>query len=828
MFREAFHLPPDFRSLPSMIRASSASAPVVCGLVLVVVLGAGSPSSAQTSTSGEAPDRPTIAAVLSGGGEKGLAHIGALQVFDELGVPFDVVAGTSAGSLVGSLYALGYRGEDIEAIVTRSGLSLNDVFLDQVDLQTVRLEERILPDEVMLRIPLDGFRPTLQTGVVAGQRVMQLLNLYSWGFHQVEDLTTLPRPFACNAVDMITGEDVILSTGFLPRVVRACISLPGIYRPVPRGDWLLVDGGLSHMLPIPEAAFLGSDVLIGVDVTGDVSETGEVQLGPEGNDRDFLALFLSNMGIERRRVAVAYRDSLNVVVDPDVRGVPPNDYDQAPLLIERGRAAGEAALPRLRALMDSLGNPAPRRAIPVPALSPVEVARLEVVGVEGDAERLVRRTLSLPIPGVLDPFQVDRAVTRLYGTRLFETVLYKVLPGAPGEPATLRIEVEPLTLPDRVGLGARYDDESGAAVLAVVELRNRLGYGSTTGLEVRLGRQARVAVSHVTRLGVTAPVTVGGKLEWVRTPVRFFALVSGGYPEEDRFRPTLEQNLGVASAFIGWTPGNALLAGLRGRAGVYGETVQTYPITDADLIWDGESFRAPDFIGARITGRYVSASAFLNAERWDRRSFPSKGFEVEAEVEIGTAARNDEELIGRVEDILGPVPRAPGFNEFQGFRHYLVSAEGAVPFLPGTSMIGRVTWVRGAGDGLPLHYLTAVGGMHPDPAFPGRAIPVMGLDAQARLASEGWGTRVAVQWEFVPDLFLTGVFEAGDAYFNLDDEEAADRPDLVPRSGFDLGRAAVGGGVEAGWASPVGPVVLAVGAADGGRLRLGLRAGYAF
>jgi hypothetical protein len=118
--------------------------------------------------------------------------------------------------------------------------------------------------------------------------------------------------------------------------------------------------------------------------------------------------------------------------------------------------------------------------------------------------------------------------------------------------------------------------------------------------------------------------------------------------------------------------------------------------------------------------------------------------------------------------------------------------------------------------------------MHPDPGFPGEAIPVMGLDAQARLAPEGWGTRVAVQWEFVPDLFLTGVFEAGDAYLNLDDEEAADRPDLVPRSGFDLGRAAVGGGVEAGWASPVGPVVLALGAAEGGRLRLGLRAGYAF
>ncbi len=807
-----------------MIRPPSASLGAIGALALLV--GTGTRSVAQTSGSAEETDRSTIALVLSGGGGEGLAHIGVLQVFDEEGVPFDVVAGTSAGSLVGSLYALGYRGRDLEAMVTRADLSLNDVFLDKVDLETMRLEERVLPDETFLRVPLDGFRPTLPSGLVAGQRVMQFLNLYTWGFHHVEDLTTLPRPFACNAVDLITGRDVVLSTGFLPRVVRACISLPGIYRPMERDGQLLVDGGLSHMLPIPEAGLLGGEVLLGVDVTGDVNESGEVQLGPEGNDGDLLSVFLSNLGIERRQVAVAYRDSLDLVVDPDVRGVDPNNYDQAPFLIERGRAAAEIARPELRAIMDSLGRPLPRRVIPVPELAPVQVGRLEIVGIDGDAERLVRRTLALPIPGRIGPFQVDRAITRVYGTRLFETVLYQLLPGEAGAPATLRIEVEPLAFPDRLGLGARYDDESGAAVLAVVELRNRLGYGSTTGIEARLGRQARIGVSHLSRLGATAPITVGGELEWVRTPIRFYALLSGTLPTEARFRPTLSQNLGLASAFVAWTPGNAALAGLRFRAGLYGETVEAYPITDGELVWDGEAFRAPDFVGARITGRYLSASAFAVAERWDRRSFPTKGYQVEAEAELGTTARNDGELIERLEDIVGPLPRAPGFDTFQGFHRYLVDAAGAFPILPGLSALGRAIWV--SGDGLPLHYLTAVGGMHPNPTFPGAAIPVMGLDAQERLGPAGWGVRAGVQWEFLPDFFVTGIFDAGDAYLNLDDEELAERPELADRNGFDLGRAAVGGGVEVGWASPIGPVVVALGGADGGTFRLGLRAGYAF
>jgi hypothetical protein len=198
------------------------------------------------------------------------------------------------------------------------------------------------------------------------------------------------------------------------------------------------------------------------------------------------------------------------------------------------------------------------------------------------------------------------------------------------------------------------------------------------------------------------------------------------------------------------------------------------------------------------------------------------------EAEFGTGSRNEDELVERVEDVVGPVDRLPGADAFEGFQHYVVDVEGALPLAWGLSVGARAAYVRGSGDGLPLHYLTGVGGMHPNPVFPGRALQLWGLQPQERFGPEGWVTRLAIQWEFRPDFFLTGRLDAGDAYSRLSDGLGTQPPGREGLVGFDLGRAAVGGGLELGWASPVGPVLVGAGVAEGGSLRFGLRVGHAF
>ncbi len=773
-------------------------------------------------------DRPTIALVLSGGSAKGFAHIGAIQVFEDEGIPFDVVAGTSAGSLIGSLYAVGYTGREMEAIVTQPGLDLNDLFFDRVEGDLLRIEERQIPDATLVRFPLSGVTPSLPEGVVAGQRVMQFLSRYTWGYHQVTDLTQLPRPYSCNALDLISGDDVILSTGFLPEVARTCISLPGFFEPLERDGMMLVDGGPSYMLPVPVARSLGGQVLVGVDVSGDIGPDGEVRLGPEGNEGNLLSFFVQTVGTSRRARVLEYRSALDVVVTPDVGGLNANDYNNAPYFIERGRQAARAMVPQLRALMDSLGHPTARRTISPPALAPVMVGSLDIRGVDGTAERLVRGLLGFRLPGMLGPDDVDRAIARVYGTRLFETVLYRMLPGDDGEPATLRVDVKPLEEADRLGVGFRYDDSYAAALLFTVELRNRLRYGSTTGLTFRLGRQTKADMSYFTRLGLASPVTAGGSLGYVRAPLRFLSLISGSYPSDPTDRPELTQSVYQGTGWLGLALTNTALLGVRGRAAYYRERVDNYPISDEELIWDGTRFRAPDYEGSVITGRYRSVAGFFEAGRFDRKAFPHAGYRVSLEAEFGTAARNDDDFIKRIEDILGPLTRAPGFNVFQSFRHYVGDLEAAIPLHPAWTVQTRVAYSRGEGDGLPLNYLTAVGGIHTNSVFEGSFYPLYGLETQERLGTEGWIARLALQWEPRSKLFIRPRFSAGDAYINLTDAELQARPDLAGLNGFDLDRAALSLGLDLGYASPLGPALISVGVVEGGKPHVGFGLGYDF
>ena len=775
-------------------------------------------------------DRPTIALVLSGGGAKGFAHIGAIQVFEDEGIPFDLVGGTSAGSLIGTLYAVGYDGAQMEAIVTQDGLDLNDLFLDSVDGDVLRIEETRIPDATLVRFPLDGFVPRLPSGVVAGQRVVQFLSKYTWGFHHVADFTTLPRPFVCNAVDLISGRDVPLTTGFLPEAARACVSLPAFFKPFEQDSLLLVDGGPSHMLPVPEVHALGAEVLVGVDVSGDIGPDGEVQLGPTGNEGSLFYLLTKNLGTQRRRNVLPHRAALALVVDPPLLGVPDGDYSLAPVFIARGREAARAMVPQIRALLDSLGHPAPRTAVTAPSLAPVAVERLEIRGVDGDAERLVRALLAFDLPGPLGPDEVDRAVSRVYGTRLFETVVYKLLPGEDGTPTTLRVEVTPLDRPHRLGIGFRFDDANLAALLATVEVRNSFRYGSTTGLTMRLGRELQLGAEYFTRLGLTAPVTGSVGADFTSAPLAFGSVLTGRIPETDADRPRVRQGLLRARASLGTPLTNRMLVGVRGEVGRYTETIEDYPITDEELVYDPaqQRYRAPAYEGARFVGRQASGLAFLEARAFDRRGFPTRGYRLLLQAEVGTAARTDDDVIERIEAILGPVQRPPGDDAFRRFHHYVADAEGVVPVHPAVSLFGRAAFARGAGDGLPLSYLTTVGGIHPTNVLAGRDFPLYGLGTQARLGQAGWLGVLGVQWEVQPKYFVRVLGNAGDAYFDYSDEALTATPDLAALDGFDLDRAAWGLGVDLGWGSAVGPIFLSAGWADKGHVRIGLNAGFVF
>lgn len=275
---------------------------------------------------------PVVGLALSGGGARGLAHIGVLKVLERAGVPVDLLAGTSMGGVVAGAYAAG----------------LTPHFLEQEAL-------RMASPRHLLSLA----DPTLpRRGLFEGQKVVNYLS------RQMGTCTfdTLERPLSVIAVDLVSSEAVILKEGCVTDAVRATIALPGLFKPVQRDGRLLVDGGLLDNLPADVARQMGADVVIAVDVVGSsntfsamINVLQERRYVPKGL-ASTLEVMLRSLDvmmkeINRQRLAEAAPE---VVIRPDV---PPEvsvilGFTRAAETIALGERAAEEALPEIRRVLE--------------------------------------------------------------------------------------------------------------------------------------------------------------------------------------------------------------------------------------------------------------------------------------------------------------------------------------------------------------------------------------------------------------------------------------------------------------------------------------------
>ena len=249
--------------------------------------------------------RPTVALVLSGGGAKGAAHVGAIRYIEELGIPVDMVLGTSIGGLVGGLYSLGYPIETVDSLMrnmdwgwvlsdelSREYVSYTDMkykeryllsvpFYYEKDYYNMKLADEYRFDDLnrhesfdigadnvqgveMLRRNLLG---SLPSGYVYGQNVSNLISSLTIGYQDSLDFMELPIPYACIATDMVSGKAKIWHEGKINDAMRSTMSIPGMFAPVRIDGMVLVDGGLRDNYPTALARDMGADIIIGVDLS---------------------------------------------------------------------------------------------------------------------------------------------------------------------------------------------------------------------------------------------------------------------------------------------------------------------------------------------------------------------------------------------------------------------------------------------------------------------------------------------------------------------------------------------------------------------------------
>ncbi len=443
------------------------------------------------SSPAETPKRPRIGLVLSGGSAHGFAHVGVLKVLEELRVPVDVVAGTSMGSVVGGLYAAGTSPAEMERIILTT--DWEDLLDDRPSRD--RLSFRRKRDDVLnyvdLEMGLTRKGIAFPSGLIAGQKLGFLLKALTLGTVGIESFDDLPIPFRCVATDIGTGEKVVLSDGSLAEAIRASMSIPGVFSPVPRGARLLVDGGLVENLPVLEAKSMGADVIVAVDVSSDKFDLDKLK---------------SFGGVLSRMASLPIKENVaralsraSVVVTPRVNDIPSMDFARGGTLLQRGEEAARGVAKELaafslpeeeyRAYREKLRG---RR----PDLPVVDSIQTVSAGVD---PRQVSARLETRAGRPLDVALLRRDLDRLYELGIFETVEFRFLRDDGRN--VLVIDAKPKSWGPtflRVGSGfeANFDGDATLALRGTVhamqlnalggELKATLELGTVPGVRVEL------------------------------------------------------------------------------------------------------------------------------------------------------------------------------------------------------------------------------------------------------------------------------------------------------------------------------------------------------
>ena len=208
--------------------------------------------------------RKKVGVVLSGGGAKGMAHIGVLKVLEQAGIPIDYVTGTSMGSIIGGLYSIGYNAHSLDSMVRVQDWSY--VITDKEDMSHQSLSDRQKQNTYQFSTGLTfGKRDVNAGGIINGKNLAELFSQLCVGFTDSLDFTRdLPIPFACVATDIIEDKEVVFHSGRLPQAMRASMAIPAAFSPVRIGKMVLVDGGMKNNYPADIAREMGAEVIIGV------------------------------------------------------------------------------------------------------------------------------------------------------------------------------------------------------------------------------------------------------------------------------------------------------------------------------------------------------------------------------------------------------------------------------------------------------------------------------------------------------------------------------------------------------------------------------------
>jgi NTE family protein len=665
------------------------------------------PGAAQSDTALSEASHPRVALVLSGGSAKGFAQIGVLEVLQELGVPVDLVTGTSMGAIIGGLYAVGYSPRELEHLAVTEDWS--NFFKRPTSRRDQSLLDKSVDQRYTVSFPLNRARPGLPSGFIPRQGIAEHIERFTWPASGDTNFAQLPTPYAALVTDLATGKPILMQSGSVAQAMEASAAVPGAFAPVRLADGRrAVDGAVVRNIPASDARALGADILICVDVSERVA--------PVDSLRSLVDIVDQTVAFRVQASNAVELPLCNVVIAPEISGLPSADFAQATTWIARGRRAALFHQSQLAAIADSVRRL--RGAVPARAamahIDSVFIRSIRWSTVSEGADGMVRGTLELRDSSWISLAQIQAAVTRVYATGRFDQVSFRVVPVGGSHDL-----VFDLTEGDRdvLGIGIRYDTPQGVALLAGATITDWLSPGSSASLSARLGAEQQFDARDVIGEGPNAHFLQTYRATFSRVVLPHFRAVS---PVES---PTFD---------------------VREIAAELGRTLSSSTVVGIEIShqWSHDGAAGADPEWALRSQSFTTLAATVRADTYNRSFAPTHGGSLFARSEIADYDHSGDAT----------------------FTRHFVDMQGAYALFDNLTFVGRIDAGYASGAELPEHERFLLGGSIPSAVWPTQFIPFLGFEPQSRVGTSIQVARVGARVGLRDNLVATVAGNIGNVF----------------------------------------------------------------
>jgi NTE family protein len=431
--------------------------------------------------------RPEVGLVLSGGGAKGISHIGILQAIDSAGLKIDYLTGTSMGSIIGGLYAIGYSGKEIEKI--SDNLNWDAILSNKPDFTQISIDEKDEYGKYSVELGLNDFKPQLGTGLIESETLWLTLNELFMPVYNIKDFSKFNIPFKCIATDLSDGKAVVLSDGEIVTAVRSSMAIPSVFTAIEKDSTKLVDGGIIRNFPVTDIKKMGADIVIGVNLFTGLPDISRLN--------NLLDVFYQITQYRDAEDLVYEKKLCNLIIEPPVEKYGAGSFDATNDIMKIGKEMGKLYYPYFKHLADSLDKLYPVDYSPygrLPKTEKIFIDEIAFTGIHNTSMSLLLHKIQIKPGNAYSSAEINKGFEKAYSSRYYDNVYYELKPTSPGH-AKLVCKVKE-TLLTQFKLGLSYHSYSSAAILANLTARNLVLDKSRTMFKIAAGEYFRFLAEH--------------------------------------------------------------------------------------------------------------------------------------------------------------------------------------------------------------------------------------------------------------------------------------------------------------------------------------------